>query len=59
MNLFPSTLSTNYYYKDLNTIDNNYIASLIEWVLIQPSNIELRDVTIYPSERENSKKTLL
>jgi NADP-dependent 3-hydroxy acid dehydrogenase YdfG len=59
MNLFPSTLSTNYYYKNLNKIDNNYIASLIEWVLKQPSDIELRDVIIYPSERENFKKTLL
>lgn len=59
MNLYPSTLSTNYQYKNLNKIDNSYIISLIEWSLKQPFNVELRDVSIYPSIRENKTKTLL
>jgi NADP-dependent 3-hydroxy acid dehydrogenase YdfG len=59
MNLYPSTLSTNYRYKNLNKIDNSYITSLIEWSLKQPFNVELRDVSIYPTIRENKNKTLL
>jgi hypothetical protein len=59
MNLYPSTLSTNYQYKNLNKIDNSYITSLIEWSLNQPFNVELRDVSIYPTIMENKNKTLL
>lgn len=56
MNIYPSTLSTNYFYSNINKIDNNYIASLIDWAINQRNDIELRDITIYPSKIKSDIK---
>jgi NADP-dependent 3-hydroxy acid dehydrogenase YdfG len=55
MNIYPSTLESNYFYPGLNKIDNNYIASLINWVIEQKNNVEMRDVVIYPTQIHNTQ----
>jgi NADP-dependent 3-hydroxy acid dehydrogenase YdfG len=55
MNIYPSTLESNYFYSGLNKIDNNYIASLINWVVEQTDNVEMRDVVIYPAQIHNTQ----
>lgn len=53
MNIYPATLESNYFYSDIPKIDNNYIASLINWVIEQKNNVEMRDVVIYPTQTHN------
>jgi hypothetical protein len=55
MNIYPSTLESNYFYSGLNKIDNNYIASLINWVIEQKNDVEMRDVVIYPTQIHNTQ----
>ena len=55
MNIYPSTLESNYFYSGLSKIDNNYIASLINWVIGQKDNVEMRDVVIYPAQIHNTQ----
>jgi hypothetical protein len=50
MNIYPSTLESNYFYSDVSKIDNNYIASLINWVIEQKNNVEMRNVVICPTQ---------
>lgn len=59
VSLYPSTLSNNYLYKNLNRIDTKHIAQLIEWVINQPKEIELRDIVVYSTKKENEKKGLI
>ncbi len=55
MNIYPSTLESNYFYSGLNKIDNNYIVSLINWVIEQRDDVEMRDVVIYPTQIHNTQ----
>jgi len=54
MNIYPSTLESNYFYSGLNKIDNNYIASLINWIIEQKNDVEMSDVVIYPTNRTST-----
>ena len=47
INLYPSTLSTHKQFEDLNKLDTIHIAKIINWLIKQPQEIEIREMSIY------------
>lgn len=48
-NLYPFTLSTNNAFDMLNKVNVVKIAEIVDWLIKQPSSLELRDISIYPA----------
>jgi short-subunit dehydrogenase len=46
-NLYPSTLSSHSGFGKLNKIDIDYISSIVYWLVNQPTEIEIREMSIY------------
>lgn len=46
-NLYPATLSSHDGFNRLNKIDINYLSDLICWLIEQPKEIEIREMSIY------------
>jgi hypothetical protein len=61
INLYPATLDSHIGYNDYNKIDINYISKTIEWLLIQPKEIEIREMSIYSTiqKKEYEINTLI
>jgi len=61
INVYPSTLSSNKHFDNLNKVDIVQIASLIKTVVNLPQELEVRDIRLYPTvrDREFNKTTLL
>jgi short-subunit dehydrogenase involved in D-alanine esterification of teichoic acids len=49
VNIYPSTLDTHNGYNEYTKIDVNYISKTIEWLINQPAEIEIREISIYPT----------
>lgn len=54
INIFPSTLSSNKSFDNLNKVDILKIAELVKYVIDLPQEIEVRDITIYPVTLEKN-----
>jgi NADP-dependent 3-hydroxy acid dehydrogenase YdfG len=46
-NLYPSTLSSHEGFEDLNKIDIEHLSNMICWIIKQPQEIEIREMSIY------------
>jgi NADP-dependent 3-hydroxy acid dehydrogenase YdfG len=55
-NLYPSTLSSHIGFEKLNKIDVNYISEIIRWLITQPKEIEIREMSIYCTTLEKEFK---
>ena len=49
INIYPSTLSSNKQFDNLNKVDIQEIARLVKILVEFPQEIEIRDVSIYPT----------
>lgn len=60
-NLYPFTLSSNKSFDTYNKVDINKIVEIVDWLIKQPTSIELRDISIYPTtiEKQFKKDKLL
>jgi NADP-dependent 3-hydroxy acid dehydrogenase YdfG len=47
INLYPSTLSTHNGFESLNKLDTKNLAKMINWLIKQPQEIEIREMSIY------------
>jgi NADP-dependent 3-hydroxy acid dehydrogenase YdfG len=47
INLYPSTLSTHRGFVNLNKLDTENLAKIINWLIKQPQEIEIREMSIY------------
>jgi NADP-dependent 3-hydroxy acid dehydrogenase YdfG len=47
INLYPSTLSTHMGFESLNKLDTENLAKIINWLIKQPQEIEIREMSIY------------
>jgi nucleoside-diphosphate-sugar epimerase len=47
INLYPSTLSTHKNFENLNKLDTEKLANIINWLIKQPQEIEIREMSIY------------
>jgi short-subunit dehydrogenase len=47
INLYPSTLSTHTGFESLNKLDTENLAKMINWLIKQPQEIEIREMSIY------------
>ena len=47
INLYPSTLSTHTGFESLNKLDTQNLAKMINWLIKQPQEIEIREMSIY------------
>lgn len=56
INIYPSTLDSHIGYDEYNKIDVNYISKTIEWLISQPKEIEIREISIYPTIRNSEIK---
>lgn len=56
INLYPSTLSSHSGYEQYNKIDIDYISKTIEWLISQPAEIEIREISIYPTIQKKEYK---
>lgn len=52
INIYPSTLSSNKNFDNFNKVDIVEIAKLVKTVTELPQEIEVRDLTIYPTSRD-------
>lgn len=52
INIYPSTLSSNKEFDSLNKVDIQEIARLLKFLLELPQEIEIREISIYPTVRE-------
>ena len=61
INLYPSTLSTHMGFKNLNKLDTEHLAKMINWLIKQPQEIEVREMSIYCTtmEKELITKTII
>ena len=57
INLYPSTLSTHMGFKNLNKLDTENLAKMINWLIKQPQEIEVREMSIYCTTVEKELKT--
>lgn len=55
-NLYPSTLSTHTGFEKLNKIDTNYISDIVLWLISQPKEVEIREMSIYCTTLEKEFK---
>jgi len=55
-NLYPSTLSSHTRFEKLNKIDINYISDVILWLVSQPKEVEIREMSIYSTTLEKEFK---
>jgi NADP-dependent 3-hydroxy acid dehydrogenase YdfG len=46
-NLYPSTLSSHIGFETLNKIDIEHVSDIIYWLIMQPIEIEIREMSIY------------
>jgi nucleoside-diphosphate-sugar epimerase len=46
-NLYPSTLSNHIGFEKLNKIDINHVSNIVCWLVKQPIEIEIREMSIY------------
>jgi nucleoside-diphosphate-sugar epimerase len=46
-NLYPSTLSSHIGFEKLNKIDVDYVSDVVCWLVKQPTEIEIREMSIY------------
>lgn len=56
INLYPATLDTHIGFNEYNKIDVNYITKTIDWVITLPKEIELREISIYPTAQKKEYK---
>ena len=47
INLYPSTLSTHRGFESLNKLDTENLAKIINWLIKQPQEVEIREMSIY------------
>jgi NADP-dependent 3-hydroxy acid dehydrogenase YdfG len=46
-NLYPSTLSSHIGFESLNKIDIEHVSDIVYWLVTQPVEIEIREMSIY------------
>jgi len=56
INLYPSTLSTHTGFESLNKLDTENLAKIINWLIKQPQEIEIREMSIYCTTLEKEFK---
>lgn len=56
INIYPSTLNSHVGYDEYNKIDINYISKIVEWLILQPKEIEIRELSIYPTVQNSEIK---
>jgi NADP-dependent 3-hydroxy acid dehydrogenase YdfG len=56
INLYPSTLSTHVGFESLNKLDTENLAKMINWLIKQPQEIEIREMSIYCTTLEKEFK---
>jgi len=56
INLYPSTLSTHVGFESLNKLDAINLAKIINWLIKQPQEIEIREMSIYCTTLEKEFK---
>jgi short-subunit dehydrogenase len=56
INIYPATLDSHVGYDEYNKIDINYISKTIEWLISQPKEIEIREISIYPTVQKKEYK---
>jgi short-subunit dehydrogenase involved in D-alanine esterification of teichoic acids len=56
INLYPSTLSTHKGFESLNKLDTENLAKMINWLIKQPQEIEIREMSIYCTTLEKEFK---
>jgi short-subunit dehydrogenase involved in D-alanine esterification of teichoic acids len=56
INLYPSTLSTHKNFENLNKLDTEHLAKIINWLVKQPQEIEIREMSIYSTTNEKEFK---
>ena len=56
INLYPSTLSTHRGFENLNKLDTENLAKIINWLIKQPQEIEIREMSIYCTTLEKEFK---
>ena len=47
INLYPSTLSSHTGFENYNKLDTKNIAKMINWLIKQPQEVEIREMSIY------------
>jgi short-subunit dehydrogenase len=57
INLYPSTLSTHMGFERLNKLDTENLAKMINWLIKQPQEIEIREMSIYCTTLEKEFET--
>jgi NADP-dependent 3-hydroxy acid dehydrogenase YdfG len=56
INLYPSTLSTHMGFESLNKLDTENLAKMINWLIKQPQEVEIREMSIYCTTVEKEFK---
>ena len=56
INLYPSTLSTHTGFESLNKLNTENLAKMINWLIKQPQEIEIREMSIYCTTLEKEFK---
>lgn len=46
-NLYPSTLSSHIGFQNLNKIDIEYVSDIVYWLINQPADVEIREMSVY------------
>ena len=56
VNIYPSTLSSHDSFEEFNKIDTKYLSNVIEWIINQPQEIEIREISIYSTVEKKEFK---